>query len=251
MSEISLFEADGHKNILLEDFDAGEGIQCNQHVIVDGAEAMILDPGGNKLYRKVFTAAAKAHKGAKLKVVFCSHQDPDIVAALNGWLMTTSATGYISRLWRRFVPHFGSDRLVYERIEGIPDEGMRLPLGNTELLVVPAHYLHSCGNHHVYDPVSKILYTGDLGASVGQDYRIVEDFDAHIPLMKGFHERYMSSTTALHAWVEMVRGLDVQTIAPQHGAMFQGEEMVGRFLDFMAELRCGVDANPDMFKLPA
>ena len=153
--------------------------------------------------------------------------------------------------WPSANAALGSDGETSPRMRRRSTGPPRLPLGNTELLVVPAHYLHSYGNHHVYDPVSKILYTGDLGASVGQDYRIVEDFDAHIPLMKGFHERYMSSTTALHAWVEMVRGLDVQTIAPQHGAMFQGEEMVGRFLDFMGELRCGVDAYPDMFKLPA
>jgi len=251
MSEMTLHDGADHKNILLEDFDAGEGIQCNQHVIVHGKEAMILDPGGNKLYRKVFTAAAKAHKGAKLKYVFCSHQDPDIVAALNGWLMTTDATGYISTLWRRFVPHFGSDRLVYGRIEGVPDEGMRLPLGGVDLLVIPAHYLHSCGNHHIYDPVSKILYTGDLGASVGADYRSVTDFDAHVPLMEGFHKRYMSSNAALRAWVKMVRGLDIQTIAPQHGALFEGPEMVARFLDYMEQLEVGADAFPDMFQLPA
>ncbi len=251
MSAITLFESDTHKSILLEDFDAGEGIQCNQHVIIDGTEAAILDPGGNKLYRSVFTAAAKAHKGAKLKYVICSHQDPDIVAALNGWLLTTDATGYISSLWRRFIPHFGSDRLVHGRVEGVPDEGMRLPLGDRELLLIPAHYLHSCGNHHVYDPMSKILYTGDLGASVGQDYRIVEDFDAHVPLMEGFHRRYMSSNAALHAWAKMVRGLEIHTIAPQHGAMFVGDEMVDRFLSWIGTVKCGVDAFPDMFRLPA
>lgn len=251
MSQMTLFEDGAHKNILLEDFDTGEGIQCNQHLIVDGASAMILDPGGNKLYTRVFAAAAKAHKGAKLEVVFCSHQDPDIVAALNGWLMTTQATGYISELWRRFIPHFGSDRLVYSRVKGIPDEGMRLRLGSTDLLILPAHFLHSCGNHHVYDPVSRILYTGDLGASVGVDARKVEDFDAHVPKMAGFHRRYMGSTSALRAWVAMVRQLDVQTIAPQHGAFFEGPEMVAGFLAWCETFECGVDAMPDLFRLPA
>ncbi|MEZ4241856.1 MAG: MBL fold metallo-hydrolase, partial [Myxococcota bacterium] len=250
MSAITLHDADGHRNVLLEDFDTGEGIQCNQHLIVDGKSAMILDPGGNKLYTRVFAAAAKAHKGARLQVVFCSHQDPDIVASLNGWLMTTEATGYISQLWRRFIPHFGSDRLVYERVVGIPDEGMRLKLGDCELLVVPAHFLHSCGNHHVYDPVSKILYTGDLGASIGTEYRVVPDFAAHVPTMAGFHRRYMASTAALKAWVAMVRGLDIETIAPQHGALFQGKEMVGQFLDWCDGLECGIDVMGDVFRLP-
>ncbi|TNE88076.1 MAG: MBL fold metallo-hydrolase [Deltaproteobacteria bacterium] len=250
MSAITVYESDSHKNVLLEMFDAGEGVPCNQHVIVDNGESMILDPGGSKLYSKVFAAVPKTARGAKLKYVFLSHQDPDIVAALNGWLMTTNAEALCSELWRRFVPHFGSDRLVYERVRGIPDGGMVLPLGNSELLVLPAHFLHSCGNFHVYDPISKTLYTGDLGASLGEAYREVPDFDAHIPLMEGFHRRYMSSNAALRAWVKMVRQLDIETIAPQHGAMFRGKEMCNRFLDWCEQLQCGIDVMEDVYALP-
>ncbi len=250
MSQITLFEQGDHRNILLENFDAGAGVQCNQHVIVDGNEAMILDPGGHKLYMKVFAAAARARKGAKLRWVFLSHQDPDIVAAVNGWLMTTDAHAVCSSLWKRFVPHFGSDRLVFDRVIGLPDEGGWIPLGSTQIQVLPAHYLHSCGNFHVYDGRSKILYTGDLGVGLGGDYRIVPNFDEHIPTMEGFHRRYMSSTAALRAWVVMARQLDVETIAPQHGAVFQGRAMVERFLDWCDSLQCGIESYPEMFTLP-
>ena len=155
-----------------------------------------------------------------------------------------------SSLWKRFVPHFGSDRLVFDRVIGVPDGGGWIPLGGTELQILPAHFLHSCGNFHLYDPVSKILYTGDLGASLGQDYRVVPDFDAHVPLMAGFHRRYMSSTAALQGWVAMARKLDVETIAPQHGAAFEGREMVERFLSWCETLPCGVEAYPEMYALP-
>lgn len=180
-----------------------------------------------------------------------SHQDPDIVAALNGWLMTSDAQALCSKLWHRFIPHFGSDKLVFERVNPIPDEGMILELGNARLQVLPAHFLHSVGNFHVYDPESKILYTGDVGASLGEAYRVVEDFDAHVPFMEGFHRRYMSSSAAVRAWVAMIRTLDVQTIAPQHGAMMQGEAMVTRFLDWLEGLECGIDAMPKIFSVPA
>lgn len=250
MSEIVLFETEDHRNILLEQFDAGAGIECNQHVIVSGGEAMILDPGGAKLFTRVFGATASAKKRAKLKYVFCSHQDPDIVASLNGWLMTTDANALLSDLWRRFVPHFGSDRLVFDRVISIPDEGMAIELGSTKLIAVPAHYLHSCGNFHLYDPVAKILYTGDIGASLGRDYREVPDFDAHKGHMDGFHRRYMTSNAAMRAWASMVRGLDIEIIAPQHGALFRGKEMVGQFLDWAEALECGIDAYPEMFRLP-
>lgn len=231
--------------------DAGEGVPTNQHLIVCGKESMLLDPGGSKLYTKVFAAVPREAKGAKLKYIFCSHQDPDIVAALNGWLMTTDAQGLCSELWRRFIPHFGSDRLMYSRVAGIPDAGQRMQLGGHELIILPAHFLHSVGNFHVYDPTAKILYSGDLGASLGESEREVSNFDAHIPFMKGFHERYMVSSIALKAWVRMVRPLDIEIIAPQHGALFRGKEMVGRFLDWCDNLPCGLDLMQDVFQVPA
>ncbi|UJR85387.1 MBL fold metallo-hydrolase [Sandaracinus amylolyticus] len=241
MPSETLFERDGHRNVLLEDFGGGAAVQSNQHVIIDGDEGMILDPGGHKIYGKVLAETHVQLRGAQLRHLFLSHQDPDIVAAANGWLMTTDAEAWISKLWVRFVPHFGLDRLVVERLRPIPDEGMILPLGASELWILPAHFLHSCGNFHVYDPISKILYTGDLGASLDRDYRVVRDFDAHVPAMEGFHRRYMASNAALRAWLRMARELDVEIVAPQHGASFVGKEMVARFFEWLETLEVGID----------
>lgn len=251
MSEpLELYQSGDHHNILLPDQDAGEGVQSNQHLIVHGGEAMLLDPGGTKLYPKVLKAVAKSKGRAKLTKIFLSHQDPDIVASINGWLMTSDADAYLSELWRRFVPHFGSDRLVFERIVGIPDGGMKLELGGCELIVLPAHFLHSVGNFHVYDPTSRILYTGDVGVSLGTEERVVTDFDSHVVNMEVFHTRYMTSNAAVKGWVEMVRKLDVQTIAPQHGAMLEGPETVAKFLAWFEGLDVGIDAMPDLYRIP-
>lgn len=250
MSAVTLFESPTHKNILLPEFDAGEGVSTNQHLVIHDKEAVILDPGGTKLYPKVFSAVGSHSGGAKLRWVFLSHQDPDIVASLNGWLMTSDAEALCSKLWHRFIPHFGSDRLVYARVRPIPDEGQMLKLGSTELIVVPAHFLHSVGNFHLYDPTSKILYSGDLGASIGQTGREVTDFDAHLPYMEGFHKRYMVSQRALSAWVKMVRQLDIEIIAPQHGALFRGKPMVNRFLTWCDGLACGIDIMEGIYQIP-
>lgn len=250
MDSLVLFQTDDHKNVLLPEFDAGEGVPANQHVIVHGKEAMILDPGGHKVYNRVLQATLREAKGAKLRHVFLSHQDPDIVAAVNGWLMTTEADAWCPSLWTRFVPHFGLDRLVTSRLHGVPDHGMKLNLGGLDLLVIPGHFMHSPGNIMLYDPISKILYTGDLGASVGPPYRVVEDMDLHIQAMEGFHRRYMANNAVLRTWVAMVRSLDIATIAPQHGAMMVGREHVERFLSWLEGLECGTDLREGLFVLP-
>ena len=86
-----LYESPTHRNLLLEDFSSGLAVQANQHVIVDGDDAIILDPGGHKVYSKVLSTTLSEIGKSKLKYIFLSHQDPDIVAAVNGWLMTTDA----------------------------------------------------------------------------------------------------------------------------------------------------------------
>ena len=247
----TLFAGDGHRNLLLPDFSAGEqAVQSNQHMIVHGGAAIVLDPGGHKVYSKVLGEVFANLGRASLQAIVLSHQDPDVVAAINGWLTTTDAVAYAPSLWTRFIPHFGLDRLVAERLRPVPDEGMWIELGGAPLVLLPAHFLHSCGNIQLYDPTARILYTGDLGTSLGQPYRVVPDFDAHLPYIEGCHRRYMTSSAILRAWADMVRELDVEIIAPQHGAVYQGKDMVGRFVDWCAELECGIDLIAARLRVP-
>lgn len=253
MPHIELFSDATHRNVLLEGVNLdGKAVQANQHLIIHNGVGMILDPGGHRVYGAVLSETFATLGDGELGYIFLSHQDPDIVAAINGWLMATTATPYISRLWERFVAHFTTnEELLFSRLKLIPDEGMNFDLNGLELKVLPAHFLHSAGNFQIYDPYSKILYSGDLGASIADESGFVENFDAHLPLMEPFHKRYMASNAALRAWVRMVDGLDIETIAPQHGAMFKGRDMVERFKNWADNLACGVDLLADTFRVPA
>lgn len=250
MPTLPLYDDGTHRALLLEDFSQGGMVQANHHLVVHGRSGIILDPGGHKVFARVLSEATSLLAGGKLETIFLSHQDPDIVAALNGWLMTTDATAFVSELWLRFIPHFGIDRLVLDRLKGIPDGGMWIDVAGARFGILPAHFLHSPGNFQLWDPVSRILYTGDLGASIGTEEREVKDFDAHLPHMTGFHRRYMASGRALRTWAAMARRLDVDILAPQHGALFRGPAMVSRFLDWADSFECGVDVLPDEWPLP-
>jgi flavorubredoxin len=143
------------------------------------------------------------------------------------------------------------DDLMMRRVLPIPDEGTVFELGQRKLVAVPAHFLHSPGNFQLYDPVSKILYTGDLGASLGTDQIEVQDFEAHAPQIGGFHRRFMASRRALQAWAKMARSLDVEMIAPQHGALFRGKPMVEKFIAWCELQECGADLLLESYRLPA
>lgn len=240
-----------HRNVLLEDHGRGLMVQSNQHLVIHDGEALLLDPGGHKTFQRALTQVSQlVGAGGRLRYLFCSHQDPDVVAALNGWLMATDAEVLVSSLWERFIPHFGLDSRLAGRVRSIPDEGIHLKLGGSPLIVIPAHFLHSCGNFQLYDPLAKILYSGDLGASFGMTYLEVDELESHIPYMAAFHERYMSSQQMLRAWVKMVRPLELEIIAPQHGAFFVGRPLIDAFLDWLEGLSCGTNIMAEKLRIP-
>ncbi|MCK4888427.1 MAG: MBL fold metallo-hydrolase [Candidatus Aminicenantes bacterium] len=242
-----LFSTENHMCFMFSDLTSAEMIQANQHIIFHNNEAVILDPGGHKVYTKLFSEISKEIPGAKISHIFLSHQDPDIIASLNGWLLTTDAKAYLPEIWIRFITHFGIDQILVKKVTTIPDSGGIIKFGDIELKIIPAHFLHSSGNMHLYDPVSKILYTGDLGLSIGAEYEFVEDFDNHIKYMENFHKRYIPASKAITIWLKTLEklNLEIETIAPQHGAIINGKENVNKFFNWIKDLKVGVDISGD------
>lgn len=251
-----LFESGEHCVRVFTDLVSGEGIQANQLMISHGQHVALFDPGGNLTYQPLYSAISQVTEVRKLDYVIATHQDPDIISSLDKWLMYTDADIVISRLWQRFLPHLVPGYIADKgkgRIIAIPDLGMDLKLGDSTIKALPAHFLHSVGNFHFYDPISKILFSGDVGASLTDDNhgRGVQDFSRHIKKMIGFHERYMVSNKVTRLWVHMIRKLDVAMIVPQHGRPFVGETMVNQFLDWFENLECGVDlVTTQLYQVP-
>lgn len=252
---LELYRDANHACLMFTDLidEDGQAVQSNQFLIVDGDTGAIIDPGGNLAFNELFLGMTRHFPPHKLSYLLASHADPDIIASLDRWLSSTKATLIISRVWERFVPHFTKVGKTEGRVVGVPDAGGRIPLGKSSLLLLPAHFLHSEGNFHFYDPVSRILFTGDLGVSMmsGEQARTpVTDLAPHIALMEGFHRRYMVSNKILRLWAQMARQLDIAMLVPQHGAPIQGKA-IGQFFDWIENLMCGIDLFDDRaYQLP-
>jgi hypothetical protein len=85
--------------------------------------------------------------------------------------------------------------------------------------------MHSEGNFHFYDPVSKHSVhrrPGRVNDVGGRGSANPSPIWPHIPRMEGFHRRYMVSNKILRLWVRMARQLDIAMLVPQHGAPIKG-----------------------------
>lgn len=218
-------------------------IDTNEYLIMVGDQALLTDPGGMEIFPAVFGAISEIYNPMNIQQLFASHQDPDIISSLSLWLESNPKLRcYTSWLWESFIPHFGGDNTTFV---AIPDKGMQISLGRLRLDAVPAHFLHSAGNFHLYDGSAKMYFSGDVGAALlppGEDVLVVEDFDKHIRFAEGFHARWMGSNTAKRDWCERVSALEINQLCPQHGAIYTGKN-VSRFINWFDELKVGVLAT--------
>lgn len=238
----TIFQDGDHKwvAIVRDPERKGHLIDTNEYLVTHGGQGLLLDPGGAEIFPAVFSALSAEFDPSALAGIFASHQDPDICSSLALWLeFNPQMHCYVSWLWRSFIPHFGGSA---DTFVAMPDAGMTIALGGLSLTAVPAHYLHSSGNLHLYDAQARMFFSGDVGAALlppGEDGLFVEDFDAHIRHAEAFHRRWMGSNEAKRSWCEQVAKMDIDMLCPQHGAVYQGAD-VERFINWFDALPVGV-----------
>lgn len=237
---LTLYSEGSHRWLLFgQDTDASPTVIDTNHLAVcaDNA-AMLLDPGGMEVFPAVLGAMVHQIDVAAVQHVFLSHQDPDVGSALPLWrqVVAPGATIHAPALWTRYIAHFDAEAVLTP----IADEGGEVALSpSVKVRLLPAHYLHSSAAFCVYDPRARILFSGDIGASLlptGAARDIwVQDFAGHIQYMSGFHRRYLGSTEARDAWIDSVMHLPIDILVPQHGLAFRGPDVM-RFLDWLSSL---------------
>ncbi len=248
-----LFNNGEHICVAFRDLVAQEAVQANQFLIFDSNHAALLDPGGELTYTDLYLGIAAYMNVKELDYVVASHQDPDIVASLNKWLVGTKAKMVVPQLWERFIPHFTRPGKLKGRIITVPDEGTNLQLGGIQLKALPAHFLHAEGNFQFYDPKSRILFSGDMGANLCPPEQLdqpARKLSEVLPYMEAFHRRYMNSNKVCRFWANMVAQLDIQMLVPQHGRALTGKA-IGEFINWISNLQCGIDLmTQDNYRIP-
>lgn len=231
-----LYTDDHHQCIKFDNQIIGGQAQAHQFLIKHNRRGMLIGCGGNRIYQSVLAELSSHLPAGALEYIFLSHQDPDISSGLNLWLPICKAQVMISSLWTRFLPAFCVQGLLEDRITEIPDPGLRVELDGSPLVAVPGHFLYSPGNFHLYDPVSKILFTGNLGASLESEAENIvteAEFNNYTPLMNVFYKRYIAGNAVGRRWAAMVRKLNVEMIVPQYGARITGKELVEKFYQWV------------------
>ncbi len=210
---------------------------------------LLIDPGSATDFAVVRRKVGEANGGLdKVSAAFLNHQDPDVGSSLAMIIAAHAPNAVVicsNDTWR-LVVHQGLPRRQHISTGGFVSTGMPLPTG-ARVLFVPTPFCHFSGAVAVYDPQTRVLFSGDLLGGL-TDIR-AEGLWADESDWKGiaaFHQLYMPTREALTCAAAAIRQLDppVAIIAPQHGRLIRGH-LIELFLKRLELLHVGLDLQRD------
>ncbi len=224
----------------------GAALECNVYLRVfrrGGTELSVLVDPGPPMDFDVISAKVASVIGSlrRLDFVFINHQDPD-VSGNAAAIQAASPRAHVmcsEDTWR-LVHAGGLDPKRFSPTERFPGGVATLATGH-EITFVPTPFCHFRGAVMLYDPASRVLFSGDLlgGAHAQSMVAAGGRWWAGVEM---FHQIYMPSSRALALAATRIKRLtpSPSVIAPQHGSLIVGEQ-VSQAVDAVATLTVGLD----------
>lgn len=210
---------------------------------------LLIDPGSSSDFSVVSAKVGALIGGlSALSGLFINHQDPDVgsAASLICGRYAPNAVIHCSEATWRLIVHMN---LPTERFANTDSHvhGLVLPTGH-KVLPVPSPFCHFRGAVMLYDPETRVLFTGDLlGGITAPGTQGIWADESDWSGVRAFHQAYMPTNRALAAAARAIRKLNPfpDIIAPQHGRLLQGPLLM-RFLERLERLPVGLDIMDDV-----
>ncbi len=239
-------------------------LHCNPYLVVDGDRAVLIDGGSRADFANVMMKILQAGiDPANITALIYQHYDPDLCGSMSNLIdiCKNPELRILSTQPNNLFISYYIHKDHYPLIEDIGQQDNAVLLNNRRLRFINTPYAHSPGSFVTYDEATGTLFSSDL---FGSFYYHAEDIffslgsrcyscndisscPEHRPYcpiqaVYDFHRKVMTSDKALHHAMNQIRGLPIQTIAPQHGNIIIGPRDIELLIDRLAALD-GVGIN--------
>lgn len=219
--------------------DQVTGLHCNPYLLIEGDEAVLIDPGSMYDFETVYQNVTELIPIENIKYVILHHQDPDFCSSVP-LFEKKDLNAEIVTFWRTalFLKYYGIKSKYYLVNEN--DYKLELNSGRIlKFLLTP--YLHFPGAIMTYDTKTKVLFSSDVFGSISHNWELFAGKE-YIEAMKVFHENYMPSNEILRPVMEMLLAMDISCIAPQHGSIINKD--IKKHISVLKNLECGAFLTP-------
>lgn len=221
------------------DTESRLGLDCNPYLIVDGLEAVLIDPGSIMDFESVLANVEAIVPLSQIKYVILHHEDPDFCSAvphlekrgLNAQIITSWRTMTLIQYYDIKSPYY----LIEEHDNRLILESGRI----LEFILTP--YLHFAGAFATYDHESHSLFSSDLFGAFSYNRTLYAD-ENYMDKMLTFHEHYMPSNSVLRPVMDVLLTYKIELILPQHGAIIR--DHIPKYIKALRNLECGTLLTP-------
>jgi len=209
------------------------GLAPNAYVVTDNYEALIVDPAGGE--RMVNTVRGIVGDVEQIRYILATSAEADVDEGLRSLAdIAIRAAFVLPSYWGAQLTSVNWD--LAPRVQMLPERETKIRLGKSELLVIPSRS-RGAPVASIYDPVTKTLITGPVLGVVtppGMWSVRIDNLDDYIDSVKSY-VRHTNCSIEFHRWLERIKKLDIEVLAPRYGPILEGRENVKKLLDVLSE----------------
>jgi len=225
--------------------DETTNFHCNPYLIMEGDQAVVIDAGSRPDFAVVMMKILQTGISPdKIKALIYQHIDPDLCGSLSNMvdICANPELKILSEPQNNIFLSYYIERETRTLLTSIDDYREGFPLGGRMLKFFKTPYAHDAGSFVTLDTKTKTLFTSDLFGSISRQWELFIELasDCHtckdyqncvnrkeycpLPDILAFHQKVMPSEKALEHAMNVIGGLDIDRIAPQHGSVFSNQK---------------------------
>jgi flavorubredoxin len=239
-------------------------LHCNPYLIVEGDQAVVIDAGSRPDFAVVMMKILQTGIAPEqIAALIYHHIDPDLCGSLSNMVDICKNPELIvlSESDNNMFISYYIEREKRSLLQSIDDHGLVFSFGGRTLQFFKTPYAHNTGSFVTYDTKTKTLFSSDLFGSLsgqwelfvelGDDCYVCEDYNRCIKQQKycplpdifEFHKKVIPSEKALRHAMGVIKNLDIEILATQHGSIFNKKKNIDFIIDKLGALQgVGIDA---------
>lgn len=213
--------------------DTDAGFSNNPYLIVEGDEAVLIDPGSVLHYHVVAKKVLRIVAPEQITAIIVQHQDPDLCASIPKFeaLIDHPIRVIVHPRSALFMPYYG----ITSEFQ-TPADGEVIHVGARPLQFLHTPYVHFAGTFIIWDRGTGTLFSSDVFGALSRKWKLFAD-DDYVEESREFSEVYFGSPEAWRRTVRRVKQLQPRRICPQHGSIIETD--VDAYLDAVMHFNIG------------
>lgn len=244
-------------------YEEASNFHCNPYLIIEGDQAVLIDGGSRPDFAVVMMKILQTGiRPEQIVSLIYQHPDPDLCGSMPNMidLCTNQDLAIVSDPMNHMFINYYIGKREHHLLKPIAAAGYTLTLNGRTLHFYKTPFAHSSGSFVTYDEKTRTLFSSDLFGSFSPQWELFMEFADECPAcsdyehcvnhreycplkdIESFHRRIMPCGKALAFAMGVIKDLDIQVLASQHGSVFTRKQDIDFLIRKLGSLEgVGID----------